>query len=143
MPDQQKMLAGIPTGNESLPKISPDNNKDIRDVVDSLNVLSRWECSDKAIKELLGFKCEEACLEMLLNPSGYEFTSDQLIRMRYIINIDRALNILLPNASADSWVHRPNHAPIFKGIPAIELMRSGTIDDLRAISEYLYGNILF
>lgn len=138
---QKKIPAVIPAENVGLPLTNPDKNIDMCDLVDAFNVLSRWKCTDEAIRDLLGFKSEDAYLEMLLNPKGYPFTNDQTLRMRYIINIDRALNILLSKNSADSWVYRPNYAPLFKGKPAIQFMQSGTLSDFKAVSEYLYGNI--
>src|ERR1700687_5569458 len=63
---------------------------------------------------------------------------DTLERVSYILGIYQALHILLPDdAAADSWVHRPNTAPMFAGKPALERMLQGNVGDLYIVRQYL------
>ena len=69
---------------------------------------------------------------------------DTLERVSYILGIYQALHILLPDdAAADSWVHRPNTAPMFAGKPhvfeAISVHRDD-VDQLPAGTQVLAGN---
>jgi hypothetical protein len=63
---------------------------------------------------------------------------DTLERVSYILGIYKALQILLPNAqAADSWVRRPNTAPLFGGKSALDRMLSGKVSDLYVVRQYL------
>src|SRR5205809_4227332 len=65
-------------------------------------------------------------------------SQDTLERISYILGIYKALQILLPDpASADTWVKKPNKAPLFAGKPALERMRQGRIADLYVVRHYL------
>lgn len=126
---------------EVPPQINLNNDRERYDLSDAFKVLNKWNCSDEEIRNLLGFNNEDEFLEMISNPTRYPFKKGQIKRMRYLINIEYALNILLSKSSADSWVYRPNLAPLFKGKSAIQIMQSGRLSDLKAVSEYLFGNI--
>lgn len=78
--------------------------------------------------------------------SGWKKTPDSARLKPYMIErishtfaIFESLNVLLPAPNADSWVHRPNTAPLFGGLPAIELMSSVLTTDLAAVRYYLDG----
>ncbi|WP_413207937.1 MbcA/ParS/Xre antitoxin family protein [Rhodospirillum sp. A1_3_36] len=46
--------------------------------------------------------------------------------------------MLLPDDRAsDTWIKRPNDAPLFGGRPAIERMLSGQVSDLFVVRQYL------
>src|SRR5687768_14673511 len=46
---------------------------------------------------------------------------DTLERISYVVGIYKALQILLPDpVSADTWVRKPNKAPLFGGKSALE-----------------------
>jgi hypothetical protein len=63
---------------------------------------------------------------------------DTLERISYILGIYKALQLLLPDASAaDEWIRRPNQAPIFGGRSALERMLSGNVADLYIVRQYL------
>ena len=63
---------------------------------------------------------------------------DVLERISYLLGIYKALQILLPDATAaDGWVRRPNAAPPFGGRSALERMLSGNVADLYLVRQYL------
>lgn len=65
---------------------------------------------------------------------------DTLERISYILGIYKALQILLPNPrAADSWIRKPNSAPLFNGRSALERMLSGNVSDLFLVRKYLDG----
>ena len=61
-----------------------------------------------------------------------------LERLSYLFGIYAALQILLPVGSqADSWVRKPNAAPVFGGKSALERMLGGQVADLYVVRHYL------
>jgi uncharacterized protein (DUF2384 family) len=63
---------------------------------------------------------------------------DTLERISYIFGIYSALQVLLPKAeAADTWIKKPNAAPIFGGRSALERMLSGQVGDLYLVRQYL------
>jgi hypothetical protein len=63
---------------------------------------------------------------------------DTLERISYVIGIFGALQLLLPNRqAADSWIRRPNRAPLFGGRSALERMLSGQVGDLFVVRQFL------
>jgi hypothetical protein len=63
---------------------------------------------------------------------------DTLERISYIVGIYKALQILLPDpAAADSWVRKPNKAPLFGEKSALGRMLSGNVSDLFLVRQYL------
>ncbi len=63
---------------------------------------------------------------------------DTLERLSYLLGIYKSLQILLPDPkAADQWVRRPNHAPPFGGLTALERMLSGQVADLYVVRQYL------
>jgi hypothetical protein len=65
-------------------------------------------------------------------------SKDTLERISYILGIYKALHILLPNdQAADTWIRRPNTAPVFGGKSALDRMRSGQVSDLYVVRQYL------
>jgi hypothetical protein len=64
--------------------------------------------------------------------------NDVLERLSYILGIWKALQVLLPDASAaDAWIRRPNEARPFGGRSALERMLSGHVADLYEVRRYL------
>jgi hypothetical protein len=102
-------------------------------------ILHKWKCSEKDMSILLGFECEVDYRLMLSNPEAHEFSEEQVVRMSYILNIYRSLHTLFNRSveRANDWVNSPNNAPLFKGKPAIGLMKSGKLPDLAGVAEYL------
>jgi hypothetical protein len=63
---------------------------------------------------------------------------DTLERISYLLGIWKDLQILFPDpAQADTWLHRPNQAPLFGGQSALQRMLSGNVADLYVVRQYL------
>lgn len=63
---------------------------------------------------------------------------DTLERISYVLGIYKALQILLRDEkAADTWVKRPNTAPLFGGRSALDRMLSGQVADLFVVRQYL------
>jgi hypothetical protein len=63
---------------------------------------------------------------------------DVLERLSYVLGIYKALQLLLPDeASADSWIRRPNDAQPFGGRSALDRMLAGGVADLYEVRRYL------
>jgi hypothetical protein len=63
---------------------------------------------------------------------------DTLERLSHVFGIYKSLRILLPDAAAAGWIHRPNDAPLFEGRRALELMLTG-VAGLFLVRAYLDG----
>lgn len=63
---------------------------------------------------------------------------DTLERLSHVFGIYKSLRILLPDAMAAEWIHRPNEAPLFEGRRALELMLAG-VAGLFLVRAYLDG----
>lgn len=76
-------------------------------------------------------QCQQAPESVRLSPEMFE-------RLSCIFGIYQDLQILLPSPNAaDTWIHRPNDAPLFGGRPALDRMLSGQRADLHAVRQYL------
>lgn len=63
---------------------------------------------------------------------------DTLERLSYVFGIYKALQILLPRPdAADTWIRKPNTAPLFGGRSALDRMLSGQVADLFLVRQYL------
>jgi len=72
------------------------------------------------------------------NPPPRALAPDTLERISYLLGIYKALEILLPDPqAADTWIHRPNAAPLFNGQTPLERMRGGLVADLYAVRQHL------
>jgi Protein of unknown function (DUF2384) len=57
-----------------------------------------------------------------------------------LLGIYKSLQILLPDPlAADSWVRKPNSAPVFAGGTALARMLAGNVSDLNLVRRYLDG----
>lgn len=63
---------------------------------------------------------------------------DTLERLSHVFGIYKSLRILLPDAAAATWIHRPNDAPLFEGRRALDLMLAG-VAGLFLVRAYLDG----
>ena len=74
------------------------------------------------------------------HPEQARLSPDTLERISYVLGIYKALQILLPRPeAADAWVRRPNAAPLFGGMSALDRMKSGRVADLYVVRHYLDG----
>jgi uncharacterized protein (DUF2384 family) len=97
-----------------------------------------WGLTTSDQRTLLGFIPESTYFKYLKNPNAARLSPDTLERISHVLGIFKSLNVLLPRQeAADTWIRRPNDAPLFKGRTALEYMLSGRFEDLVAVRHYL------
>ena len=101
-------------------------------------IAALWNLSAGEQRALLGAIPESTFFKYLKNPQGARLSADTLERISHILGIFKSLNILLPrHESADTWMRRPNEAPLFKGRTALDYILSGRFEDLVTVRRYL------
>jgi len=102
------------------------------------NIALAWGLNTEEQMVLLGAPGRSTFFKWKASPKSADLKRDTLERLSYILGIYKALQILLPDASAsDAWVKKPNAAPLFGGRSALERMLGGNIGDLLAVRQYL------
>lgn len=100
-------------------------------------IAERWDLSVDEQLTLLGLTARSTFFKWRKDPN-VALPKDTLERISYILGIYKALHILLPDeAAADTWVKRPNQAPVFAGKSALDQMLSGQVVDLSIVRQYL------
>jgi hypothetical protein len=102
------------------------------------NIAQAWGLSADEQMVLLGAPGRSTFFKWKSAPQNADLKRDTLERLSYILGIYKALQILLPDATAsDAWVKKPNTAPLFSGKSALDRMLGGNIGDLLAVHQYL------
>ena len=102
------------------------------------NITQAWGLSTDEQMVLLGAPGRSTFFKWKAAPQSADLKRDTLERLSYILGIYKALQILLPDASAsDAWVKKPNTATLFAGRSALDRMLGGNIGDLLAVRQYL------
>jgi hypothetical protein len=100
-------------------------------------IADAWTLTQAEARTLLGNPPESTYYKWKAGRVGTA-TQDLLERLSYLLGIYKALAILIPRSDlADSWIKRPNTAPLFNGRSALELMLSGRVADLFLVRQYL------
>lgn len=99
------------------------------------DIADRWGLSEPERLKLLG--APRSTYFKWFKESRPRLPHDVLTRISYILGIFKALHILLPDEAADTWLRRPNKAPLFGGDPAMKRLLSGDVVDLYRIRQYL------
>src|SRR5713101_62004 len=100
-------------------------------------IAEKWELSNEEQMTLLGVDARSTFFKWKRERDGL-LSRDTLERVSYILGIYKALQILLPNEqAADTWIRRPNTAPLFGGKSALDRMLSGKVSDLYVVRQYL------
>lgn len=94
-----------------------------------LRIMECWGLQEVESAKLLG---------LTQIPKVSEVTIDQLERISHTLAIYRALHTLLQDPNADEWAQKPNHAPLFNGRAALDLLKEGT-EGFRKVRVYLEG----
>ncbi len=101
------------------------------------NLAERWNLRIADQRRLLGDPPESTFYKWKRLQDG-TLGRDTLERISYLLGIWKDLQILFPDTQqADSWVHRPNQAPLFGGQSALQRMLSGNVADLYVVRQYL------
>jgi hypothetical protein len=102
------------------------------------NIARDWELSTDEQMVLLGAPGRSTFFKWKSAPEAADLKRDTLERLSYLLGIYKALQILLPAATAaDAWVKKPNSAPLFGGRSALDRMLGGNVADLIAVRQYL------
>ncbi len=102
------------------------------------NLSARWGLSAAQERVLLGSPPESTFFKWKAEKSARRLGRDVLDRISYLLGIYKALHLLLPSPhAADTWVKKPNAAPLFHGQSALERMLGGSLVDLADVRRYL------
>jgi len=102
------------------------------------NIARDWTLTTDEQMVLLGAPGRSTFFKWKSAPETADLKRDTLERLSYLLGIYKALQILLPAASAaDAWVKKPNSAPLFGGKSALDRMLGGNVADLVAVRQYL------
>jgi len=102
------------------------------------NIARSWGLNTEEQMVLLGAPGRSTYFKWKSAPETAVLKRDTLERLSYILGIYKALQILLPDATAaDTWVKKPNTAPLFGGKSALDRMLGGNAGDLLAVRQYL------
>ena len=102
------------------------------------NIARDWGLSTDEQMVLLGAPGRSTFFKWKAAPETADLKRDTLERLSYLLGIYKALQILLPAATAaDAWVKKPNSAPLFGGKSALDRMLGGNVADLVAVRQYL------
>ena len=99
-----------------------------------------WKLTGAQQARLLGLEPTQlsTLYKWKAQPERANLSHDTLDRISYLIGIYKALHILLPSdEAADTWIHRPNDAPLFGGRSALVRMLAGSMRDLFLVRAYL------
>ena len=123
--------------------IKPQNKPSSRDLSAAglrafFNIARDWGLNTDEQMVLLGTPGRSTFFKWKSAPESADLKRDTLERLSYLLGIYKALQILLPDATAaDAWVKKPNSAPLFGGKSALERMLGGNVADLVAVRQYL------
>lgn len=102
------------------------------------NIAGLWQLDIEEQLKLLGDPPRSTYYKWKKQPEAAHLARDTLERISYILGIYKALQILLPDEkAADSWIRKPNTAPMFGGKSALARMLSGNVADLYVVRQYL------
>ncbi len=106
------------------------------------NIAAAWHLSVAEQMTLLGVDAKSTFFALKKRATEARdvpgVAREMLERLSYLLGIYKALQILFPNPEfADTWVRRPNTAPLFGGQSALDRMLSGRVADLYVVRQYL------
>lgn len=101
-------------------------------------IFEGWGLTEKDQLILLGLTDPESLREWRREPEKCERTSDLFLRISCILGIFKSLEILFIDARlADKWIVSRNDNPMFSGSAPIARLRSGLMEDLVIVREFL------
>ena len=124
--------------SHTQPKPTP-SREDLSHVglVAFFNIAESWELTGQQQQILLGNPARATFFKWKKSKQAL-LPQDVLERISYITGIYKALHVLLPSEqAANSWIKKPNTAPLFNGASALEIMLQGRVVDLADIRRYL------
>lgn len=101
------------------------------------NIAEAWKLSPRESMTLLGLR-SRSTFHVWKDGRAGALPRDTVERISYVLGIYKALQILLPPGEpADAWIRKPNAAPLFGGVSALERLLSGNVADLYEVRRYL------
>jgi hypothetical protein len=85
-------------------------------------IMARWKVSPRDMRLLLGGISSRCYKQLKARQKGRILNQDRLLRVIYIIGIDKALHILLDRKQADRWVQMPSKDRRFCGTMPLRYM---------------------
>lgn len=102
------------------------------------NLTRRWALTAAQERILLGDPPASTFFKWKADKRAGRLGRDTLDRVSYLLGIHKALNILLPSATAaDHWLKKPNDAALFGGRSALDHMLGGSMADIADVRRYL------
>lgn len=100
------------------------------------NIADKWQLSTDDQLALLGHPARSTYFKW--KKEGGVLPRDTQDRISYIFGIYKALHIIFSDdEAADTWLKRPNTAPVFGGRSALDVMTNGSLVDLYKVRRYL------
>lgn len=97
----------------------------------------KWGLTADEERRLLGLPGRSSFFRWKRQHSG-RLSNDVIERISYMLGIYKALHIVFTDAAqADTWMRRPNLAPLFCGSTALERMLAGQVADLYLVRQYI------
>ena len=127
-----KLVAREPSAAyQTTPKIASGALRTLFRIADA------WHLTNKELMKLLGSPPRSTFYKWKQGEVA-ALPQDVLERISYIFGIYAALQVLLPRPdAADTWIKKPNTAPLFGGKSALDRMLSGHVGDLYVVRQYL------
>lgn len=99
----------------------------------SLEILKRWGASDSQVVSILNISSAESA-----QLPSCKVSSEQLVKISYILNIHAALRILFNNQSnVCGFMTMKNHSLFFEGKAPLTFIASGELAALEQVAEHL------
>jgi hypothetical protein len=100
-------------------------------------IAKEWELSEAEQMAILGLK-SRSTLHSWKAGNVSKISRDTIERISYVLGIFKSINILLPiRERANTWMRKPNKAPLFNGQTALQRMTSGNVSDLYVVRQFL------
>ncbi|MHA2814281.1 hypothetical protein [Vibrio jasicida] len=112
---------------------NPASEISLKGLKTSLEILKRWGANDSQALSILNISSAE-----LANLPSCKFSSEQLVRISYILNIHAALRTLFNNQSnVFGFMTMKNRSSFFEGKTPLSFIASGELTALEQTAEHL------
>jgi uncharacterized protein (DUF2384 family) len=103
----------------------------------ALNIMDKWNCSEKEKMALLGVG-RSTLHKYQAAPASARLSPDLLERISYLLNIHAVLRILFENPENQyGFLRMPNQNTFFNGKAPIEILSSGLMSALYEVHRHL------
>jgi len=102
-----------------------------------LNIMDKWECSEKEKMALLGVG-RSTLHKYQTAPASARLSPDLLERISYVLNIHAVLRVLFENPENQyGFLRMPNKNKFFDGKAPMEILSSGLMSALYEVHRHL------